>query len=181
MQHRRSFFLLLALATFVCAVWTYTLVVSPSQRTLDQRVYDVASQLKCPVCQSESVADSSADIAQQMRQVIRQQLQAGKSEQDVLHYFESRYGSQILLAPPKQGFTLIAWLTPVALLILGLGLVIFVVYDWRKHGRMPEESKETNVSPGQDDLAEFADYRAQLEQDLANEDILFRQPGTEIN
>jgi len=174
MKTRRPLFLLLALLALVGAAWSYTLLSSPPQRTLDQRVYDVAAQLKCPVCQNESVADSSASIAQQMRQVIREKLQAGESEQQVLQDFAAHYGNQILLTPPQQGFNLLAWLMPVALLLLGLGLTGFVVRDWHTQGQRQQAQEEESASeePAPDD-PELEQYRKQLEQELKDEDWLF--------
>lgn len=168
---RRSLLLLPALLALVGAVWLYGLFTVPQQRTLDQQVHDVASQLKCPVCPQESAADSSATIAQQMRQVIRQQLRSGMSEQQVLRYFADRYGNSILLTPPRQGLNLLAWLMPVAMLLLGLGLVSFVLRDWRLKGR----SAMVDNSAEESSLAdpEIENYRAQLERELAEDDLLF--------
>ncbi len=173
MKQRRSLLLLLALVALVGAAWLTILFAAPPQRTLDQRVYNVASQLKCPVCQNESAADSSASIAEQMRMVIRQQLQQGMSDQQILHYFAVHYGNGILLTPPQQGFNLLAWLMPVAMFLLGLGLVSFVVRDWRAQGRLQpatpgeQTNDETLADP------ELANYRAQLEQELAEDNPLF--------
>lgn len=170
MKQRRSLLLLLALIALVAAVWSYILIATPPPQTLDQRVYYVGEQLKCPVCQNESVADSSASIAEQMRLVIREQLQAGKSEQQVLRYFAAHYGNQILLTPPPQGFNLLAWLMPVAMLLIGLGLLTFVARDWRAQGRLQlatnvgQENAEEQIDP------ELEQYRAQLEQELADDD-----------
>ncbi|HEY0757110.1 MAG TPA: cytochrome c-type biogenesis protein [Ktedonobacteraceae bacterium] len=172
MKQRHSLLLLLALLVLVGAIWSYILVALPSQATLDQRVHDVGEQLKCPVCQNESVADSAASIAEQMRLVIRQQLQAGKSEQQVLGYFADHYGKQILLTPPQQGFNLLAWLMPVALLLLGLGLVTLVARGWRAQDPLRttrvtgQENTESQLDP------ELEGYRLQLEQELADEDPL---------
>jgi len=174
MKQRRSLLLVLALAALVGSAWLAILFATPQQPTLDQRVYNVAAQLKCPVCQNESVADSSAAIAQQMRQVIRQDLQKGMSEQQILQYFAAHYGNTILLTPPQQGFNLLAWLMPVAIFLLGLGLVSYVIRDWRIQGRLqlaaPDEqtSDETLADP------ELAAYRAQLEQELADDDPFLR-------
>ena len=168
---RRSLLLLLALLALVSAIWLYVLFTAPQQRTLDQQVYDVASQLKCPVCQHESAADSSAAIAQQMRQVIRQQLQSGMSEQQVLSYFSDHYGSDILLTPPRQGFNLLAWLIPVAMLLLGLGLVSFVVRDWRLKGSPRPATIGSSVDDASLDDPELEDYRAQLERELAEDGL----------
>src|SRR5437867_3436298 len=104
----------LAVALVIVALtWSFTILTHPPTPTLDQRVHDVASQLKCPICQGESVADSPSLLAQQMRGVIREQLQSGKSEQEVIQYFQSSYGDQIVWSPSWQGFTLLAWLVPI--------------------------------------------------------------------
>src|SRR5436190_23753235 len=131
MTKHRSLLLILGLAAIICSIWVYTLLISPSQQTLDQRVHDVASQLKCLVCQGESVADSPATLSLQMRGVIRQQLQSGKSEQEVIQYFVSRYGDRILLSPPWQGLTLLAWLVPIALMVGGILLLFVVLRSWQ--------------------------------------------------
>src|SRR5215472_10064861 len=106
MKRRRSLLLCIAILALVGSIWSYMLITAPPQETLDQREHDVASQLKCLVCQGESVADSPALLSQQMRAIIRQQLQSGKSEQEIIQYFQSRYGDKILYAPPQQGFNL---------------------------------------------------------------------------
>src|SRR5438445_1510590 len=120
MKQKRSLFIAIAVVAIVAAIWSYVFLQNPPQETLDQRVHDVASQLKCPVCQGESVADSPAQISQQMRGIIRQQLKAGKSEQEVIQYFRNSYGDQIVWSPPWQGFTLLAWLVPICLMLGGI-------------------------------------------------------------
>jgi cytochrome c-type biogenesis protein CcmH len=173
MKQRRSLLLLLALVILVGAAWSYVWLSTPAQGTLDQRVYDVASQLKCPVCQNESVADSSASIALQMRQVVREQLQEGKSEQQVLSYFAAHYGNNILLTPPQQGFNLLAWLMPIILLLLGMGLVGFVVRDWRIQARPQAAGTGERMEKTSLDDPELEKYREQLERELEDDDILF--------
>ena len=161
------------------AVWSTLLIVKPKQETLDQRVQNVASQLKCPVCQGESVADSQATIAQQMRQVIREQLQSGKSEQEVVQYFIRSYGDQIVWLPPWQGFSLLIWLVPIVFFLGGAVLVYVILYEWRASG----VTVEKNVCVSEDEISLDADlerYRAQLEAELAEEDPLFRHPRTEV-
>src|SRR6266702_7056379 len=150
MKRRHTLLILLAVVAIISSIWLYTFLVSPSKQTLDQQMHDVASQLKCLVCQGESVADSPAILSQQMRGVIRQQLQSGKSEQEVIQYFVSRYGDRILLSPPWQGLTLLAWLVPVALLLGGTLQLFFVLRNWhRQASRSPLENDGTeseNVS-----------------------------------
>src|SRR6266849_2106340 len=92
--------------------------------------------------QGESVADSPSTISQQMRGVIRQQLQQGQSEQQIIQYFVSRYGSNILWSPPKQGFTMLAWIIPIAILLGGAILLVMVLRGWLNVGRATRHSED---------------------------------------
>src|SRR6266436_8925901 len=162
--------LILAALAVIAAVWSTLLIIKPKQETLDQRVQDVASQLKCPVCQGESVADSQATIAQQMRQVIREQLQSGKSEQDVVQYFVHSYGDQIVWLPLWQGFSLLAWLIPMAFLLGGAVLVFIVLREWRTGVAVAGASKTVHNENEIVLDADLEQYRAQLEAELAEDD-----------
>src|SRR6266849_4051930 len=142
MKKQRALLLVIAVVVMLAAIWSYVLLVTPAQESLDQRVHDVASQLKCPVCQGESVADSPSTISQQMRGVIRQQLQQGQSEQQIIQYFVSRYGSNILWSPPKQGFTMLAWIIPIAILLGGAILLVMVLRGWLNVGRATRHSED---------------------------------------
>jgi cytochrome c-type biogenesis protein CcmH len=179
MKKRHSLFLFVGVVAILSSIWLYTLLVSPSKQTLDQRVHDVASQLKCLVCQGESVADSPATLSLQMRGVIRQQLQAGKSEQEVIQYFVSRYGDRILLSPPLQGLTLLAWFVPIALMIGGLILVFFVLRSWQSQSNK-EPGDVDRAESMQIDEKELAYYQRQIEQELAAEDSVFSPFGSEV-
>ncbi len=178
MRKRRSLLIFLAVAVILGSIWLYVLLDSPPQQTLDQRVHDVASQLKCLVCQGESVADSPATLSQQMRVIIRQQLQSGKSEQEVIQYFVSRYGDRILFTPPWQGLSLLAWLVPIALLFAGIMLLFFVLRSWRTQAS--RASLDNDASELEDmNKSEMEDYQKQVEQELAAEDPVFSHLGTE--
>ena len=178
MRKRRSLLIFLAVAAILGSIWLYVLLASPPQQTLDQRVHDVASQLKCLVCQGESVADSPATLSQQMRVIIRQQLQSGKSEQEVIQYFVSRYGDRILFSPPWQGLTLLAWLVPIALLLGGIMLLFFVLRSWRTQAS--GASLDNDASELEDmNKSQMEYYQKQVEQELAAEDPVFSHLGTE--
>ena len=168
---RSPLFIALAALAIVGAVWSFVFLQNPPQPSLDQRVHDVASQLRCPICQGESVADSPSQLAQQMRGVIRQQLQSGKSEQEVIQYFRTSYGDQIVWSPPWQGFTLLAWLVPIGLLFAGIILLFFVLRDWR--ALAPASSTAADPELASVDEVDLAFYRAQLEQELATDDPIF--------
>jgi len=107
---------------------------------LESRVFEIARQLRCPVCVSESVADSSAQLAQQMRELIQQQLEEGRSEAQIFSYFTNRYGDWIMLDPPKRGIHLVAWLLPVIVAVLALATVALLVRRWLANSRKPIEA-----------------------------------------
>ena len=189
-QQKRALLVVLAAVALLAVVWSYTLFFSTTHQTLDQRVQDVASQLKCPVCQGESVADSPSTLAQQMRAIIRHKLQAGQSEQEIIQYFVNSFGEQIVWSPPWQGFALLAWLVPIALILAGALLLFIVLRNWALQSapvsapkddlmRYPTPSVGARFivptgSGEESNQANLTRYRIQLEQELAEDDILFR-------
>jgi cytochrome c-type biogenesis protein CcmH len=186
-QQRHSLFLILAAVAIIAAVWSWLYFAAPQQLSLDQHVRSIASQLKCPVCQGESVADATPLIAQQMRGYIRQQIQAGKSDQEIIQYLTSRYGSDIDWVPRWQGFTLLAWVVPIVLMLVGVFFLYFVARDWHtssaslhQHETGSEEGGSGSMLSSPED-ADLEHYRAQLEQELAADDPLFRRYITEVD
>ncbi len=96
-------------------------VPAPAQPpALEQQVRAIASRLRCPVCQNESVADSPSGLAGQMRALIRTKLEEGQSPEEIVAYFVSRYGQWILLDPPRKGVGWILWTAPVVVLFAAL-------------------------------------------------------------
>jgi len=100
----------------------------------EEMVRRLASELRCPVCQGLSVQDSPTELSQQMKAVIRGQLEQGKTPDEVRAYFVSRYGEWILLKPEASGFNLVIYLLPLAMLLAGGVWVALTVRRWRKHG-----------------------------------------------
>jgi len=90
---------------------------------IDIQAQAIAARLRCPVCQNESVADSPAELAKQMRALIREKLAAGEPPDQIIAYFVSRYGEWILLDPPRKGLTWAVWLAPPAMFLVGIALV----------------------------------------------------------
>jgi cytochrome c-type biogenesis protein CcmH len=119
----------------LCALALAMYGAPKASASLDDRTRAVAEQLRCPVCQSESVADSPAQISKDMRTTIRKRLAAGQSLESIKSYFVSRYGDWILLAPPASGVGNLVWLAPPLLLLGGAGLLVALVFDWRKRGK----------------------------------------------
>ncbi|HLQ63723.1 MAG TPA: cytochrome c-type biogenesis protein CcmH [bacterium] len=106
------------------AAWVLAVTLTTSAQEVDLRVRVIASKLRCPVCQNESVADSQSELSAQMRTLIRDKLAAGETEDQIVRYFVSRYGEWILLEPPRQGVLWFVWLAPAAALLGGAVLVI---------------------------------------------------------
>jgi len=90
---------------------------------LERRVTDLAHELRCLVCQNQTLADSNAPLAVDLRNQIREQLAAGKSERDVVDFMVARYGDFVLYRPPLKASTVLLWVGPFAFLVIGFYLL----------------------------------------------------------
>ena len=104
--------------------------VAEAEADLEARTTAVASTLRCPVCQGESIQDSPAELAKQMRQIVKERLRAGETPEQVQAYFMGRYGEWILLQPRKTGLNLLLYAWPVVLVLGGLAFVAMLVKRW---------------------------------------------------
>jgi cytochrome c-type biogenesis protein CcmH len=104
--------------------------VTAASDAVEQQVRKIAAQLRCPVCQNLSVADTLAELGQNMRALIRDQLQQGRTREEIIAYFVDKYGTWILLEPERRGFNLIVWWGPVLGLLGGLAGLVLVVRRW---------------------------------------------------
>ena len=103
---------------------------------IEDQTREIAKELRCVVCQNLSVADSPSEMAQQMRDIIREQLATGKSPEEVKSFFVSKYGEWVLLSPTTRGFSLLVWVLPFAVSLVGIALGIYFVRRWSaKKGR----------------------------------------------
>ncbi|CAN5489082.1 cytochrome c-type biogenesis protein CcmH [soil metagenome] len=105
-------------------------VVLPRDSALEARTSAVARELRCPVCQGLSIQDSPSELSQSMRSVVREQLAAGRSPDQVKAYFVSKYGEWILLAPAAHGFNIVAYALPVLVVVGGGLLIVLAVRRW---------------------------------------------------
>jgi cytochrome c-type biogenesis protein CcmH len=91
---------------------------------VERRVAGLANELRCLVCQNQTLADSNAPLAVDLRNQIRSQLQAGRSEQEVVDFMVARYGDFVLYRPPLKASTVALWAGPFVILALGLGFLV---------------------------------------------------------
>ncbi len=120
-------------------------VFSAEPPDLEEQTRAIAAELRCVVCQNLSVADSPSEMAQQMRAIVREQLQAGKTPQEVRDFFVSKYGEWVLLAPKTEGFSLLVWVLPFVVLIAGLILGIWLIRSWATREGAAEK---IDIDPG---------------------------------
>ena len=92
---------------------------------LEKRMIGLAEKLRCLVCQNESLASSHAELAEDLRREVRELMQQGMSDQEILDYLVARYGDFVLYDPPMKKTTLVLWYGPFALLLLGAGVLVF--------------------------------------------------------
>lgn len=129
---------------------------SPSQRdapatqtaeqdSLDERVRQIASSLRCPVCLNLSIEDSSSELARDMKRQIRRRLERGESAEEIRAYFVERYGEWILMEPEPEGMNLLLWILPALAVLGGVGLVVALVRRWT---RPDAEASSTSAGPG---------------------------------
>ena len=125
-MHKRLAALLLAgVAAFVLQT---PACAAAADTDLDTRVHALSEQLRCLVCQNQTLADSNADLAVDLRRQIREQLRAGATEADVQDYLVQRYGDFVLYRPPVKRLTYLLWFGPVLLLMA----VVFGIVSSRK-------------------------------------------------
>lgn len=103
---------------------------SLSDSVVAARTKHIAAQLRCPVCQGLSLQESQSELAFQMRTLIKDQIISGKTDAQVMAYFEAKYGEWILLQPPAHGFNLAVYILPFVLLFGGMVVLYFAVKRW---------------------------------------------------
>lgn len=130
---------------------------------LETRARDLSRDLRCLVCQNQSIDDSNAPLARDLRLLVRERLQAGDSDNAVMAYLTARYGDFVLLKPPFQENTLLLWLGPLVVLLAGAGGIL----AWYRSQRGPRREAVAGAS-GETPLS--ADERERLVRVLAEAD-----------
>jgi cytochrome c-type biogenesis protein CcmH len=117
-------FLFLSLADQARAVDPDEMLKDPA---LETRARNIGQQLRCLVCQNESIDDSNADLARDLRKIVRERLVAGDSDEQAIGFLRARYGDFVLLKPPFEPATWALWLGPPSILLLGAAFAFVVL------------------------------------------------------
>src|SRR4051812_34250794 len=117
-------------------VWIVTaaLAQAPAQTDLDARLKHLETELRCLVCQNQTLADSNAPLAEDLRREVRELANSGKSDSEIKQYLVARYGDFVLYRPPLQTTTWLLWIGPFALLIGGAAIWYAIVRRRRRSG-----------------------------------------------
>jgi cytochrome c-type biogenesis protein CcmH len=111
----------------IVLVFSGTMIAKEAQPNedpqIERRMKALTEQLRCLVCQNETLADSRADLAEDLRREIREQMKAGKSDQEIIAFLTDRYGDFVLYNPPVKRITYLLWFGPFILLIGGTGVL----------------------------------------------------------
>lgn len=104
---------------------------------LEQRVQRITTELRCLVCQNQTVADSSSGLADDLRQEVRVMLKRGASDREVIDFMTARYGDFVLYRPPVKATTALLWAGPALLLVGGVAVLMWVL---RRRSRLPDSA-----------------------------------------
>jgi cytochrome c-type biogenesis protein CcmH len=164
--------LLVILAGFMILLLVPALASADGDEQLSPEALSIANSLNCPVCQGESVRDSNAQLAHDIRQLIQQKLDQGETRQQIMDYFVSRYGVTILRQPPKHGFSLALWWIPVGAIAIGL-LILAGFVTQRQRLATSGAGSAAVEQPSLDD-PDLAVWEARIQSDVAayEEDLL---------
>jgi cytochrome c-type biogenesis protein CcmH len=108
---------------------------------LEQRLMNLSSELRCLVCQNQTIADSNADLAVDLRKEIREKMQSGMSDDEIRDFMVSRYGDFVLYQPPFKPTTFMLWVGP--FLLLALGLVVLYINVRRRQKMLAEPEQHS--------------------------------------
>jgi cytochrome c-type biogenesis protein CcmH len=118
-----------------------------SDPALEARARAISKELRCMVCQNESIDDSEAPLAHDLRVLVRERLKAGDSDQQIINFLVSRYGEFVLLRPPLSWHTAALWGTPPVLLLLGIIMIIVVE---RRRGTTPAQAAPSGLTAAEE-------------------------------
>jgi len=113
---------------------------------VEKRLKDLSEELRCLVCQNETIAASQAPLALDLRNQIRSMIREGKSDDEIRAYLVDRYGDFVLYRPPLKGTTLLLWIGPFALLLLGAAIVVGIARSRRAPTHAVPAEREREIA-----------------------------------
>lgn len=133
--------LALLLAAALHPAWAKEAAPVAADPVAEARLMKLSSELRCLVCQNQTIADSNAELAVDLRNEIREKIQAGMSDAEIKDFMVARYGDFVLYRPPVKNTTLVLWVGPFVLLGVGGGILVFNLRRRRQHVAEPELSQ----------------------------------------
>jgi cytochrome c-type biogenesis protein CcmH len=131
-----------AIATMPVAALAADAVPTEKDAVAASRVVKLSEKLRCLVCQNQSIADSSAELAQDLRRQIREQVAAGKTDDEIVAYMVARYGDFVLYEPPVKSSTALLWAGPALLVVVGFAVLARLVRTRRTEPASPPLTAE---------------------------------------
>lgn len=129
-----------------------------NEEALQKKASEINDLIMCPLCAGQTIAQSSNETSRQMRDLVLKKLRQGESKEEILQYFESRYGERILAKPNKKGFNLILWFFPFVFVALAAIVIYFLIRRW---------STRVRETPGAHfDEDQLSEYEERLEKEL---------------
>ena len=137
-----SLVLVAALALLPLAALAAEAVPTEKDPVAAARAVKLSEKLRCLVCQNQTIADSNAELANDLRRQIREQIAAGKSDSEILDYMVARYGDFVLYQPPLKATTALLWAGPALLLLIGFFILASILRARREQSAVPALSVE---------------------------------------
>jgi cytochrome c-type biogenesis protein CcmH len=129
-----------------------------NEEALQKTAREIYGLVMCPLCAGQTIAQSNNETSSQMRDLVLKKLRQGESKEEILHYFESRYGERIMAKPDKEGFNLILWVLPFVLVALATISIYFLIRRWSSRGQA--------IPVAHFDEDQLSEYQERLEKEL---------------
>jgi len=130
--------------------------------TIEERAQALDKQLICPICPTETIDQSQVQLAKQMKNIVRERLTGGASEQEILDFFVSRYGEDVLAAPPAHGFNLTIWIVGALALPSAILILILTLRSMRRATTAQSPSSKENL-----DISDIGQYLIQADKEIS--------------
>jgi cytochrome c-type biogenesis protein CcmH len=131
---------------------------TPEEEALQKKAREIYDLIMCPLCAGQTIAQSRNETSSQMRDLVLKKLRQGETKEEILQYFESRYGERIMAKPNKKGLNLILWFFPFVFVALAAIVIYFLIRRW---------STRVQETPGAHfDEDQLSEYEERLEKEL---------------